>query len=91
VHIAPEYDVFSFVQTLQNIMGLPFNLFYSIVKQREARLAHARQCSLLSVIAVISAVPLTLIGVVWAPVAAALGCGATITIYAQRPPAVGSD
>jgi 2-polyprenyl-3-methyl-5-hydroxy-6-metoxy-1,4-benzoquinol methylase len=43
VHIAPEYDVFSFVQTLQNIMGLPFNLLYGIVRRREARLVHARQ------------------------------------------------
>ncbi len=91
VHLAPEYDVFSFVQTLQNIMGFPFNLLYSIVKQQEARLVRPRQSSLLSVVAVISAVPLTLIGLLWAPVAAALGCSATITIYAQRPPAVGSD
>ena len=91
VHIAPEYDVFSFVQTLQNIMGFPFNLLYGIVRRREARLAHARQCSLLSVVAVISAVPLTLIGLVWTPVAAALGCSATITIYAQRPAVVDSD
>ncbi len=91
VHIVPEYDVFSFVQTLQNIMGFPFNLLYGIVRRRQARLTHTRQYLLLSVIAVISAVPLTLIGLVWAPVAAALGCSATITIYAQRSPAVVSD
>lgn len=91
VHGAPEYDVFSFVQTLQNSMGFPFNLLYDIVRRRETRLAHPRECSLVSIVAVTFAVPLTQIGLLWAPVAAALGCSATLTIYAQRPPAVGSD
>jgi SAM-dependent methyltransferase len=91
VHIAPEYDIFSFVQTAQNCVGLPPNLLYDVLRRQEARLAHLGVRSLLSVVAVASAVPLTLVGLVWAPLAAALGCSATITIYAQRPPAVASD
>jgi hypothetical protein len=85
VHIAPEYDVFSFVQTLQNKMGLPYNLLYDMVRRRENRLVHLRQGPFSSLASLASAVPLTVIGVLWAPLAAALGRSATITIYARRP------
>jgi 2-polyprenyl-3-methyl-5-hydroxy-6-metoxy-1,4-benzoquinol methylase len=91
VHIAPEYDIFSFLQTVQNCVGLPPNLLYDVLRRRESRLAHLRVRSLLSVLAMASAVPLTLVGLVWAPLAAALGGSATITVYAQRPPGVASD
>ena len=86
VYIAPEYDVFSFVQTVQNRIGLPPNLLYDVLRRRESRLAHPGMRPLLSVVAVASSVPLTLIGMVWVTMAAALGRSATITIYAQRPP-----
>ncbi len=91
VHIAPEYDVFSFVQTAQNRLGLRLNLFYDLLRRREARLAQLGAGSSLSFAAVAAAVPLTLVGLVWAPVAAALGCSATLTIYAQRLPATACD
>ena len=91
VHIAPEYDVFSVVQTLQNAMGLPFNLLYDKVRRREARLANQVEHPLLSLVAVASSVPLTLAGLVWAPLAAALGCSATVTVYAQRPLTAAND
>jgi SAM-dependent methyltransferase len=90
VHIAPEYDIFSFVQTAQNRLGLPLNLFYDVLRRREARLAHLGVGPAMSVVAVAAAVPLTMVGLAWAPVAAALGCSATLTIYAQRPRAVTS-
>ena len=85
VHIAPEYDVFSFVQTMQNRMGLPPNLLYDVLRRRESRLAHPGMRPLLSLVAVTLSVPLTLVGVVWVTMAAALGRSATITIYAQLP------
>lgn len=85
VYIAPEYDIFSFIQTAQNRVGLPTNLLYDVLRRREARLAHPRARSVLSGIALAMAVPLTLIGLVWVPLAAALRRSATITIYAQRP------
>lgn len=82
---APEYDVFSFVQTAQNALGVPQNLLYDVLRRREARLSARGMHTAVVALALALAVPLTLIGVVWAPVAAALGRGATITIYATRP------
>ena len=51
----------------------------------ESRLAHPGMRPLLSLVAVTLSVPLTLVGVVWVTMAAALGRSATITIYAQLP------
>ncbi len=91
VHIAPEYDVFSFVQTAQNRLGLPPNLLYDLLRRRKARLTNTRVRSVLPVVALASAVPLTIAGLVWVPLAAALGCTATTTIYASRVPVAISD
>jgi SAM-dependent methyltransferase len=85
VHAAPEYDLFSFVQTAQNRLGLPANLLYDVLRRPHARLAHLDPRSSLSVVAVASAIPLTLAGLLWTPLAAVWGRSATITIYAQRP------
>jgi len=84
VRLAPEYDIFSFAQS-ENCSGLPPNLLYDVLRRREARLSDEGVRSLLSVAAVAYAIPLTVAAVAWAPLAAALGCSATITIYAQRP------
>jgi SAM-dependent methyltransferase len=86
VRLAPEYDIFSFVQTAENRTGLPPNLLYDVLRRREARLSHQGVRSWRSVAAVAYAIPLTVAALVWAPLAAALGCSATITIYAQRRP-----
>lgn len=85
VRLAPEYDIFSLVQTAENCSGLPANLLYDVLRRREAWLSHERIRSLLSVAAVAYAIPLTVVALAWTPLAAALGRSATITIYAQRP------
>lgn len=91
VHIAPEYDVFSFVQTAQNRLGLPPNLLYDVLRRQEARLVNSGVGWSKSALAVTAALPLALGGLAWAPVAAALGRSATITVYAQRPLMVAED
>jgi SAM-dependent methyltransferase len=88
VHIAPEYDIFSFVQTAQNRVGLPPNLLYDVLRRREARLAHAGVTSSQSAVALATSIPFGLLSLLWAPIAATLGASATVTIYAQLPAAV---
>ena len=34
-HLVPEYDLFSFVQTIENRLGLPPNLLYDVVRDPE--------------------------------------------------------
>ena len=84
-HVAPEYDIFSFVQTAENRLGLPPNLLYDVLRKREARLAHRSFGSVLPVAAVAGAAVLGVIGLAWMPIAAALGQSSTITVYARRP------
>jgi 2-polyprenyl-3-methyl-5-hydroxy-6-metoxy-1,4-benzoquinol methylase len=83
--LAPEYDLFSFVQTVENRCGLPFNLLYDIVRRSETRLLNRNVSVLTTIFAVALAVPLSALAAVWAPVAAALGVSSTTAIYAQRP------
>ena len=84
-----EYDFFSFVQSVQNKMGLRHNLLYNLLRTRSAKVVDAEgntigSARLQSLGALVTAVPLTLISLVYAPVAAALGKGATLAVYARK-------
>jgi SAM-dependent methyltransferase len=83
-HLVPEYDLFSFVQTVENRLGLPSNLLYDVLRRSEARLRQRRTGPLAAGIAVGLAVPLSIAAAVIAPLAAALGRSATIAVYAVR-------
>jgi hypothetical protein len=82
-----EYDFFSFVQSMQNRLGLPQNLLYDMLRTPHARVAHAgeQQASTKHKAAALLSAPLLgLLGLVFAPVAAALGRGGTIAAYARK-------
>jgi 2-polyprenyl-3-methyl-5-hydroxy-6-metoxy-1,4-benzoquinol methylase len=84
-----EYDFFSFVQTAQNKLGLRHNLLYNLLRTRSAKVVDAEgrtvgSARAQSLLALVSAVPLTLLSLVYAPLAAALGKGATIAVYAKK-------
>ena len=83
-YLVPEYDLFSFVQTVENRLGLPPNLLYDVLRRPEARLRRQQSGGVASVVAVGLAVPLSLAAVVVAPLAAALRRSATIAVYAVR-------
>jgi SAM-dependent methyltransferase len=85
-HLLPEYDVFSFVQTAENRLGLPPNLLYDVLRRPEARLRRQQSGRLLAGVAVGLAVPLSIAAAVVAPIAAAARRSATIAVYAVRSP-----
>jgi SAM-dependent methyltransferase len=85
VRLAPEYDVFSFVQTAENLLGLPPNLLYDVLRRPQARLGQFGAGALRAGVALSLAPLLALVGFVWTALAAALRQSATVTIYAQRP------
>jgi uncharacterized membrane protein YphA (DoxX/SURF4 family) len=82
----PEYDLFSFVQTIENRLGLPANLLYDVLRRTEARLRQRRAGPVAAGIAVALAVPLSIAAGLMTPLAAALGRSATIAVYAVRSP-----
>jgi 2-polyprenyl-3-methyl-5-hydroxy-6-metoxy-1,4-benzoquinol methylase len=86
-HLVPEYDLFSFVQTIENRLGLPPNLLYDVLRRSEARLRQSRSGAMAAAVAVGLAAPLTALAAIWAPVAAAARRSATLAVYAVRSPA----
>ncbi len=86
-YLVPEYDLFSFVQTVENRLGLPPNLLYDVLRRSEARLRESRAGALSAAIALALAPPLSTIAAVWAPLAAVMRRSATISVYAVRSPA----
>jgi len=85
-HLVPEYDLFSFVQTAENRLGLPPNLLYDVLRRPEARLRRRQSGRLVAGVAVCLAVPLSVAAAVVAPIAAATRRSATIAVYAVRGP-----
>jgi SAM-dependent methyltransferase len=83
-----EYDFFSFVQTVQNLLELRFNLLYDIFRRRTAQFgspgggppAGRRQ----QLAALALAAPLGLASLLYAPIAALSRQGATVQIIAQK-------
>jgi 2-polyprenyl-3-methyl-5-hydroxy-6-metoxy-1,4-benzoquinol methylase len=83
-HLVPEYDLFSFVQTVENRLGLPPNLLYDVLRRSEARLRESRASTVSAAIAVGLAVPLSIAAAMFAPIAAGARRSATIAVYAVR-------
>ncbi len=84
-----EYDFFSFVQTVQNKLGFRHNLLYNLLRTRSARLLDQHDKSksaavLEATLALLSAIPLALLSLVYTPLMGALGKGATMAIYAKK-------
>jgi SAM-dependent methyltransferase len=83
-YLIPEYDLFSFIQTVENRLGLPPSLLYDVLRRPEARLRRGQSGRLQAGLAVGLAVPLTAAAMVIAPIAAAARRSATIAVYAVR-------
>ncbi|MDQ6642894.1 MAG: class I SAM-dependent methyltransferase [Chloroflexota bacterium] len=84
-----EYDFYSFVQTVQNKMGLHHNLLYNLLRTRSAKVLEENgdvtNISTFEIlISLLSAVPLALISLLYAPFVAAVGQGATMAVYAVK-------
>jgi SAM-dependent methyltransferase len=83
-YLVPEYDLFSFVQTVENRLGFPPNLLYDVLRRPEARLRRRQSSRVLAGMAVGLAIPLSVAAVVVAPLAASARRSATIAVYAVK-------
>ena len=82
---APEFDLFSFIQSLQNRLGLPPNLLYRLLRNRMARLPGGRAKAWQSAVSILLAVPIGAIGLFWTTVGGLAGKGSTVTLLVRKP------
>lgn len=82
---APEYDVFSFVQSCQNWLGLRHNLLYELMRRRDAKVFSGQAAPFWQVVAsILLAVPLGILSLPFTILAGLLHRGGTITIFAIK-------
>ena len=82
---APEYDVFSFIQSCQNRIGLRHNLLYELLRRRDAKIFSGRAATLLQVVAsILLAIPLGILSLPFTLVAGLLHQGGTMTVLAIK-------
>jgi SAM-dependent methyltransferase len=80
---APEYDLFSAVQSTLNRLGLRQNLLYSLLRQRGAKLLEDGGLGQ-SLVTLALSVPLGVLGVPSTIVAGLLKQGAILSLYARK-------
>jgi 2-polyprenyl-3-methyl-5-hydroxy-6-metoxy-1,4-benzoquinol methylase len=86
-YFSPEYDYFSFIQSALNGLGVHQNSLYKLLRAGPAKLLQRRdaQDHKRDVIANLALAPLLgLLALVWVPVTALLGRGATMIVYARK-------
>lgn len=77
---APEYDVFSFVQSIENRLGLGRNLLYDLLRSR----GRSKSGALRLFLALVLAGPLALVGFPITALLAWLGRGSSMALFAVK-------
>jgi len=88
-YFSAEFDFFSFMQSAQNSLGLHHNLLYNLLRTRSAKVLgwKRRPAWYWPVHLGFTATTLPALAaasVAYAPLAAALGAGATVSLYAVK-------
>lgn len=81
---APEFDLFSFVQSLLNMLGLPPNHLYRNLRGQGAKLKHPRDRFWHIPLSFGLAIPLTVIGTPWIFLAGLFGWGSSLTYLVRK-------
>jgi len=81
---APEFDLFSFVQTSLNRLGLPQNHLYRMLRGHGAKLKHLDDRHWHVIASFLLAIPLALIGLLWIPLAGLFGWGSSLTYLVKK-------
>ncbi|MBI4912072.1 MAG: class I SAM-dependent methyltransferase [Acidobacteria bacterium] len=82
---APEFDLFSFIQSLENRLGFPANRLYGLLRGKGAQVGSSASPAS-GLWAFLVALPLGLLGIPAVLLAGLLGSGSTLTLLARRDP-----
>ncbi|HYG33854.1 MAG TPA: class I SAM-dependent methyltransferase [Clostridia bacterium] len=83
---APEYDLFSFVQSALNRCGLQHNLLYNLLRGKQAKVIDGGRTPFWQVPGTfVLAVPMTLLGLPVTTIAGMAVQGGTVTVVARKP------
>jgi 2-polyprenyl-3-methyl-5-hydroxy-6-metoxy-1,4-benzoquinol methylase len=84
-YFAPEYDSFSFVQSVLNRLGLRHNLLYNFLRGRKAKVLSETNASPFQLLlTLLLAAPLGILSLFFTTFAGLIHQGATITIVARK-------
>ena len=81
---AAEFDAFSFIQSVQNRMGLPMNLLYQTLRQPGSKLPLRRAHGWQRALTLALAVPLGMLALIAVPLAGLFRQGSSMTLFARR-------
>ncbi len=81
---APEFDLFSFIQSVHNRLGLPFNHLYRQLRGAGAQLPGSRDKGWHRLASFGLAVPLGLLGLLVTTLLGAAGLGSTLTMVVRK-------
>jgi SAM-dependent methyltransferase len=82
---APEYDVFSFVQSLLNLAGLRHNFLYNLLRSQAAKVLGNSNRQFFQLLGtLLLGAPLAVLSLPWTLLAGVLGQGSAITAYARK-------
>lgn len=88
---APEYDVFSLLQSLLNRSGLRHNYLYNLLRGQDAKVGRQRGGHLLQFLGtLLLGVPIASLSLPAVLLAGALREGSAITFYARKPSQIGT-
>jgi SAM-dependent methyltransferase len=80
--LAPEFDAFSFVQSVESRLGLPHNLLYDLLRSGTGRRQLIRSAPLSAALSLLFAVPLTVLAVPLTLLLGLAGAGSSMTALA---------
>ena len=78
-----EQDVFGFVQSVMNLMGLPYNMFYDLIRAPEARMRYKETGGITRASVFALGAVLTLAGLPYSIITAMMGRGGTLEYWAK--------
>ena len=92
-----EQDIFGFAQSILNLTGLPYNIFYDFIRLPSAKLRHrfadrGQMTRILwYIVILIIGGALSIVGLLIVPIVSWIGKGGTIEYWASPTPAVPQD
>ena len=84
-YFVPEYDFYSFVQTIQNKLGFDMNLLYRLLRRGDLSHSESAKSSVWQILGVLVTLPiLTVVSLFWVPIAIMNRQGSSLVLIVEK-------